>query len=125
MKTIQEGNTALTEVPYEGNENYPAGVLVYEWSRTAEEPKTSRFEVEVYVEGYRMTKDVWLFETYTFQTLADALAFYHKINDRNWEQLDFESAEKNTGWYGLTVEYMKVFEYTPEGKFKWERKRGA
>jgi len=125
MKIIQNNNDTYVEIPCEGNEN-SAGwgpVHIYKWTRTPITVKTG-FVVEVYVEGYRMTKDVWLYEVYDFDTLDAALTFYHKLNQASWHEqekiLDFAGYTKYNGWYGLSVEEMRVYEYTPQGKFQWQ-----
>ncbi len=125
MNVIQENDTALVEVPYEGNENYPAGSHVYEWRRSAIGFHKKGFEVLVYVEGYRIFKDTWLHATYPFATLAEALTFYHTINnatsDEQDELLGLEDSCKYNGWYGLTVEGMQIYEYSGQGEFQWEK----
>jgi hypothetical protein len=95
----------------------------FHWNRT-EVGERPPFQVKVYVEGYRLSKEVWLYDTINFLTLEEALAFYISLHISNREEqasiLDFASSTKYNGWYGLTLEYMEVYENTPEKTFKWE-----
>lgn len=88
--------------------------------RTKIEPHRPGFEVQVYVEGYRPDKDVWLYETYRYDTLLEAIDFVRRVSFATWESrqtiLGFEAATKETGWYGLSFEYVEVYEYTCAGE---------
>ena len=98
------------------------------WERS--EPVALRqpgFEVEVYVEGYRLNKDVWLHSKEQFDTLEQALEYYHKIANARFDEydelLDFKQYD-SMGWHSISYEYMRVLEFAANGQvFEWERKR--
>ncbi len=124
---IIDGNEALHEVPYDATAYVPAGVRVDKWERKPIQDHKLGFEVEVYVEGYRPNKDVWLHDKYDFDTLQAALDWLDTLQmshpEKQAEMLNFEGYYKGTGWYMMSVEYFTLYEYTAEGTYQWQRKR--
>lgn len=105
---------------------YPNDTPVEQWGRTPLEPQKTGFEVEVYVEGYRPNKEVWKHETFTFDTLADALAFAHEVGMKSWDEFQkwIEPNYQDSGWYSISFEYTRVLERTADGTtYVWERIR--
>lgn len=115
INVVVSDDAAIVEIP--------ASDLIYEWRRHPEQSRKG-FEVEVYVEGYRPGKETWLYETYEFKTLEEALRFHNEISWATSKEreklLGFETREKYGG-YCLMFNYMEVYEYNEQGKFRWIR----
>ena len=114
---VIEENKALFEVHYDATEYRPAGSYIQAWTRKKEEEPKLGFFVEVYVEGYRPHKDMWLHETHQFDTLEQAIVFMRGLHGKRYEVY-------TPGWYGVTFEHAKIYEYTSEGVFRWTSERG-
>lgn len=115
-----EGNTALHE-PVQGR------VLTWERTPVPVELPQIRFELEIYIEGYRLSKDVWLYDTKKFNTLEEVLDydFKLKMNLFDLEMVpEIEAEYSGRGWYGFYLEYTEVYEYAADGtKYHWKRNR--
>lgn len=102
--------------------------MTIEWKKTPVIRHQPGFEVEVFIEGYRPTKDTWKHKTYRFDTLDQAIAFRDALANCPWneweELLGLERVYQGTGWYGFSYEYCEIYEYSADGaKFHWERVR--
>ncbi len=85
--------------------------------RTGENLRRVGFEVEIYVEGYRPSKDTWLHASYPFDTIHEAEAFYEKVISANWKEKEelLGLEDPGDGTYGRTVDDVKVMEYASNG----------
>ena len=95
------------------------------WERIPVLREKPGFYVEVYIEGYRPSKDTWLHQTESFDALEEAQAYYDKLvtatHKEREEMLDFNSY-KGTGWYGFSFERAEVYEETAGGsRYHWVR----
>lgn len=86
-----------------------------------------RVEVDVYIEGYRPHKDVWLHHTETFPNVYDAVTYVNKLQmatteERN-ELLGFNNPYlMPDGWYDFHYEHCTITEIQADGTVhEWKR----
>lgn len=94
------------------------------WKRSPLGEVNVGFVVRIYVEGYRPQKDVWLHEKYRFNTLAEAITFYHEVNMKSYDEFNawIKPYYNDSGWYSISREYLEIVEHTESGgKYIWER----
>lgn len=85
--------------------------------RTLIETPAAGFVVEVVVEGYRPCKDQWLYERYRFATLEEVKQFAGRLGfGQDDKLLGFGAYTRETGWWGLGVEEVRVYERDGQGR---------